>query len=480
MLHALRTTLFAALACAAFVPRLAADEARTAAVTVAADPDAKPIPPDFIGFSYEKTALPAPIFTPANTALVALFKGLGPGVVRIAGAKVDACRWDAAGADPSPQAVSPKDVERLAGFLRACDWKVIYGINFADNTPERAAAEAKAAARILKDRLLGFEIGNEPNLYDRGHRPKGYGYKQFLPEWNAFADAVAKAVPDAALTGPSTSTYGLKDALSMAHDAKDRLAMLTSHYYIGKGKDDPAATIEKMLAFPDKHLEQVLDAMREATAKNKLRMAFRLDEANSFHSGGKKGVSDTFASALWSAETLFVCAERGAGGVNFHIAGGAPYTPILHDWKAMGIREIRPEFHGIRFFALAAHGTPMKVETKAGHAALRAHAVLAANGVVHVALINPDPKHACHATVEFPAALRRAECVALTGPALEAKKDVLLAGAPIGTDGSWHPRAAHPLACAGRTLKVTVPPACALMVKAVVEEKAEEKAKAKP
>lgn len=461
--------LLSATVCADGAPPAAPAAGRTAAVVITADATAKPIPGGFIGFSYEKSAMGAPIFDKSNTALVALFKDLGPGVLRIAGANVEKCRWNPVGPGGVKTEVSPHDVERLMGFLNACDWKVIYGIGLAENTHERAAAEAAEASRILKNRLVGYEIGNEPNLYDRGHRPKPYGYKQFLPEWTGFADAIAKAVPGAVFTGPSTSTYGRKGmALPMARDAKDRLAMLTSHYYITGGKGNPEATIERMLTFPDKHLEEVLDTMREAARVNGLRLGFCLDEVNSFHSSGKKDVSDTYASALWAAETLFTCAERGADGVYFHVAGYSPYTPILHDWKKTGIMEIRPEFYGIRYFAIAANGTPMRatVTADAQKNALRAHAVRGKDGAIRIGLINTDSATACVASIDIESDIRQAECIALTGPALEAKQGVLLARSPISTDGSWRPENATRLTPSGRTLKVSVPPASALMVKA--------------
>ena len=44
----------------------------------------------------------------------------------------------------------------------------------------------------------------------------------------------------------------------------------------------------------------------------------RLDEINSISCGGERGVSDTYATALWSLDTLFALARAGVDGVNIH------------------------------------------------------------------------------------------------------------------------------------------------------------------
>ena len=54
----------------------------------------------------------------------------------------------------------------------------------------------------------------------------------------------------------------------------------------------------------------------------------RADELNSVSCGGARGVSDTFASALWVLDTLFNLARVGVDGVNIHTFAGAIYEPF--------------------------------------------------------------------------------------------------------------------------------------------------------
>ena len=77
-------------------------------------------------------------------------------------------------------------------------------------------------------------------------------------------------------------------------------------------------------------------------------MPFRLAETNSCYGGGKQGVSDTFASALWGADYMFRIAQAGGMGVNFHGGGYGWYTPIAGT-RAKGF-EARPIYYGMLLF----------------------------------------------------------------------------------------------------------------------------------
>ncbi len=80
-------------------------------------------------------------------------------------------------------AIKPEAIDALAGFLQATGWKLIYGLNFGNSTPERAATEAAYVARAVGERLEFFQIGNEPDFYQKannGTRPPGWGFADYL------------------------------------------------------------------------------------------------------------------------------------------------------------------------------------------------------------------------------------------------------------------------------------------------------------
>ncbi|WP_156443082.1 hypothetical protein [Burkholderia sp. RF4-BP95] len=160
------------------------------------------------GLSFEKGLLSKGVFSGSNTALIALFKELGPSVLRIGGNSADKTIWDEGGDINSHGLTAgytaPSDVGRLADFPRATGWKVIYGINFTAETPAQMSREAAYVSSKFGESLAGFELGNEPDLYSRnGHRSSSYTFGDFLSESNADANAIQSAVITPAFTGPA-------------------------------------------------------------------------------------------------------------------------------------------------------------------------------------------------------------------------------------------------------------------------------------
>ena len=73
-------------------------------------------------------------------------------------------------------------------------------------------------------------------------------------------------------------------------------------------------TIERLLR-PSPALAREFEGM--AQTKQDSGLPFRLAETNSCYQGGKRGVSDTFASALWGADLMYQLATAGGVGHQF-------------------------------------------------------------------------------------------------------------------------------------------------------------------
>src|SRR5207342_66609 len=81
-------------------------------------------------------------------------------------------------------------------------------------------------------------------------------------------------------------------------------------------------------------------------------LPFRLDEMNSVSGSGVKGVSDTFASALWVLDTLYNLASVGVDGVNVHSLPGAAYELFTFEHTSSGWQAfVHPEYYGMLLFA---------------------------------------------------------------------------------------------------------------------------------
>ena len=415
----------------------------------------------FVGFSYEKSRLNLPLFNAGNAGLVALFRFLGPGVLRVGGNSVDKTTWDSAGAGLVSGKIAPPDVDRLAGFLKTTNWRVIYGLNFATNTPSQMADEAAYAANALGANLYGFELGNEPDLYhSNGLRATTYTYTAFLAEWRAYAAALQSRVPTATFTGPA-SAYNTSGFTSpFAKDQGSGLQLLSQHYYRGDGQLS-TSTIDLLLT-PDPNLPGTLQALKQSATT--IPGGYRLAEANSFYNGGAPNVSDAYGTALWAIDFLFTNALNGSSGVNFHGGGnGTGYTPIADDGTHVVMA--RPEYYGLALVAMAAPGRVLPTTVSAGTIAFSAYAVAADDGSTVLVLVNKDRTQTANVTAGLGASATSASLTVLSGTSLDSPTGTLLNGAAIGTDGSWSPQPSVTASVVNSSLTLTVPPATAVLAR---------------
>ena len=149
------------------------------------------IPPRFMGLSYEKLAMTYGYFHPSNHNLIAMFRRLGAGVLRVGGGSVDQLLWTSSSTGTHAQ-ISPTNIKNLAGFLQATGWLCLYAVNLATSTPALAAEEVAFAVSALGENLLGIEIGNEPDEYGvAGNFFAGnWTFQDFLSRWVLFRAAI--------------------------------------------------------------------------------------------------------------------------------------------------------------------------------------------------------------------------------------------------------------------------------------------------
>jgi hypothetical protein len=423
--------------------------------------------PGYLGLSYEKSHLTDSFFTGTNAPLIALAKLLGPScILRLGGNSVDATSWLAT-APPTTGGtigthIGTADVDSLQNFLNATGWRTIYAVNLKTSTPAAAAAEVTYAAQKLGNNVYSWEIGNEID-----HYPGTYASKVAM--WEGEATAIRGAVPNAPLSGPAAGTDWAGTAVPFAKSEAGKIFLLTMHYYRGNGHV-PSATMAQLLA-PDPGLLTMLKALQGAVTSNNISSSYRLDECNSYFGHGAPGVSNAYGAALWAIDFLFVGAQNGSTGVNFH--GGGPgqdgptpflYTPIEEMNGA--VTGVQPIFYGILFFAMAGNGNVLATTAKAGALNFTAYAIAQGDGSTNVVLNNKDAMSPVQAVVDVGASVSSAEVVYLLGPSLAATTGVTLAGGTVSGAGAYTPAAPFALPVSGKTVTVTLPPASAALVHA--------------
>jgi hypothetical protein len=419
--------------------------------------------PDFIGFSYEKSMLSKNLFRADNAPLIALFSKWGPGLLRIGGYSVDETTWEANGSGRTDGCTAPSDIDRLAGFLRATNWKVIYGLNATTSTPDLTAAEAAYAAQSLGDRLENFEIGNEPDIYQsNGLRPTTYTFTNFLADWDSYVTAIKAAVPDAVFSGPASAYNSSVYTIPFANDRGNEIEQLTQHYYRADG-GLATSTIDFLLT-PDTTLPPTLVALTTAAKNNNIAKGFRMTETNSFYNGGAPGISDAFGTALWIVEYCFTLAQNGVVGANFHGGGDIPaYTPIADDYSG-NIVGVRAEYYGMLLFSMMGPGNVLEMSVSGSAQALFSYAVARSDGTTAIVLLNNSRTDVVAVTLNLPSSAKSAHALLLTAANLDTDNGFYFGDSMIQCDGSWSATTTYNVPITSSLAWVDVPASSAILI----------------
>jgi hypothetical protein len=343
----------------------------------------------------------------ATPVLAHLLLGLSPQpVLRIGGNGPDA----SCGKSKQPRPILPT-ASLISSLARATRAQLILGINLVADNPFLAAAEVEGLVREIDRRppfryIDAFEIGNEPDLYPRYgasvsvQQAKPY-FLEYLQNFALWAQVIRNAARDqqVGIAGPSLGRLGLPwitgtDAgdfgLFLRTPSHPRL--ITFHTYPLHGTSrcpaDDCPSIPNLLS-PVASIgpaRQVAPFVSQIGWWRKL----RVDEINSVTQGGAKGVSDTFASALWALDTLFELARAGVSGVNVHTFSSAKYE--LYTGPRGGWR-VFPEYYGLLAFERAAPaGSQLEaVSRDGGEHELRVWGVRQPDGHRVVVAINKSP-----------------------------------------------------------------------------------------
>jgi hypothetical protein len=377
----------------------------------------------------------------------------------------------------------------LFGFAKAADVKVIYTVRLLNGDKDQAAATAKYIQTRYAPLLDFFSIGNEPDWRSYHKKdPNITNYPSYLSQWRQFAKAITDAVPAAKFGGPDTgSDYPVPKAVStdydgeswtqrFAHDEKDSgvISAILQHDYVGQGAKGVSISeaIEAMLSsnwpavnYPALYENVLARVQREG-------FDYRMTECNDY-TGGVKGASDAYASALWALDYMHWQALHGAKGVNFHNKRWIYTDTILPD--ASGNFHVNPKAYGLKAFTLgsAGHVAPLRISNRDG-INLTAYAVRA-EGKLYVTIINKE--HGSEArnadvVVDSGGTVSRADDIFLLSPNRDAtaKTGITLGGATINNDGPWLGKWMPVNSIQGGRCEVQVPAASAAIVKIAVRQ----------
>ena len=434
-----------------------------AEATIAAREPEVDIPPSFLGFSTEYLTLPT------DAAHIALYRRVvalvrvphdGRFMLRIGGSSSDHAFWDPT-LRPLPRwafEVTPAWLSRTARIVRQLRLRVIIDLNTITSAPRLAADWADAAQdRLPRGSIVGFEIGNEPDVYDRnvwayrldgstfdnGALPRDITARSYVTEYDAYARALATAAPRVPLLGPALSNprtdVGWVSAL-VSHP-HPRLGEITVHKYPYSACARPGGR-----AFPT--VAKLLSNAASAGAARSIRPAVaiarlagypvRLTELNSVGCGGVVGISNTFATALWAPDTLFELVRAGVAGVELHVRLYSINAPFR--FYGGGVLA-RPLLYGLVLFKRMLGPDSRLVPVRCKSAAsldLKAWAVRVGRDTLNVLLIDKGPRSIAvrlRLPTSFAGHLER-----LLAPSPAAETGVTLAGQHLSRAVTWEGR----------------------------------------
>jgi hypothetical protein len=416
------------------------------------------MPADFTGLSYENVQLYNPSFFSAeNTALVQAYRALSPsGVLRLGGNLSDFARWNGPNGDFATAkqtaaidhgktywewkltdqtvrqnkdgAITPAAIRNLRAFLDATNWRCIYGLNFGSGSPERAADEAAFVARTLGSRLIAFQLGNESDFWGGNpwFRQKPFTFADYYAGFQQFSTAIRQQTPTASFAGPdaANNSYWVQQFAEKqtALPRDQRAVLLSSHHYAMGPAKDPAMNAARLLG-PDPGLEKQIAIVIKASAESAI--PFRMTELNSCYGGGKPGVSDAFAAALWIADFSLHTAANSFAGLNLHAGGDGFYTPI--ETLDATVPSLRPLYFGMQFAQHFA-GLDLLDAPFAPRANATAYAARSAN-TLKLALINKSETPIAIVLDKKLPNTPPTEALVLSAPSLDAKTGITFTAA---------------------------------------------------
>ena len=241
------------------------------------------------------------------------------------------------GTAAKPRRARPGQADRRPqpGHGHAADGRDL-GARRRDVAPHAEASSGSRSATSPTCTPARYWIGDDRAVAARERPlPLELTPSSYVHDFSAYARVLGEGAPDVPLIGPAVAhpRVSLPWITTLIADERPELGAVSGHLY-------PYSACVKHPSQPelsDRRAPAQLAGCRGALAKDvagAVRVAhdaglrFRLTELNSVTCGGKPGVSNTFATALWAPDALFTLMRAGVDGVNLHVRAYAINAPF--------------------------------------------------------------------------------------------------------------------------------------------------------
>jgi hypothetical protein len=426
---------------------------------------ARLLPRSFFGLSIEYWGVVrfvhhAQLFARAVSLLHAA--GDGPELLRIGGDSSDQSYWHEAilpPGRPTSYALTPAWLADASELLRASQAHALVGVNAIADSAGMAAAWARAVLGALPPHSVdGFEVGNEPDIYHHRYRTgfasavrwgrsahefqSAFTAAGYDSTFQAYATALHRVAPRLPVAGPAVANpaRGRMWITDLVDDERGSLGLVTGHRYplsacYKRPRFAPFPTIAKLLG-ERASAGMARSAAPAAAFAHRHGLKFRLTEFNSITCGGRPGVSNTFASALWAPDVLFELWHAGVDGANLHVRANTVNAPF--EFSRAGLN-VRPLMYGLITFVRAlgpdARLVPLSVRgPRLEH--LKLWAVRVRGGALRVLAINKGGGSA-RLALRLRGAYGAVQVERLLAPSPASEGSVTFAGQWLDSRGQW-------------------------------------------
>lgn len=261
----------------------------------------------------------------------------GQPIVRPGGITMDSMIFEPLASDPQRTTnedggvyrttVGPAYYESWSNFPE--NIKFVSTLNFGNDSLDIARDMAVASAQYQADRILYFELGNEPTNYP----PERWdnSTEAYVQQWQNWTEGINEVVAgdhsqgrwwaSSATTDDTSLHVRPVDLIPVGIDSAGQVAQYSIHSYAFATCDPERAaraTIANILNHTD--LVRYADEEIYPSAKAALDVGkeWVIGEFNSIACSGAANVSDTFAQALWVVDVQLTYAGRNASAVYLH------------------------------------------------------------------------------------------------------------------------------------------------------------------
>ncbi|KAI5358349.1 Putative glycoside hydrolase superfamily, beta-glucuronidase [Septoria linicola] len=325
---------------------------------------------------------------------------------------------------PTTLTIGPKYFESYRTWPNV---KFVHGFNLGRNSSVARQAlldSVSYACEALQDRLLFWELSNEPDLYKTSAqgpvRPANWTEQIYVSEWHRWTRAIRQemehACPqlatDEAFQFYAPSFSGTTNNLDPLRTWRAGLnedgivGVISSHNYIS-GAASPGVTLQRTLMNHSSTVASVAKHINSSRLIHELEpdLPYILGEANSLYNQGRPGLSNTFGAALWGVDFNLWCASNNIQRVHMHMGTNYRYQawqPIDTDRVAKGTKA--PYYGSITvaaFLGNIPNDPPTIVNIPIPHDTEAAYAAYVSNQLERIIIINMQTYNATDYNEEY-------------------------------------------------------------------------------